>query len=281
MGLLDIGQDFSAATTQMPDAFAGKQSAALAMNLPNLLSISSMLSFLGMDFGKYLDDFKVSKKDYKKNPLSVAKVGKNYYDLGALSEKKGEIGAQVDAKALSNAQAKYESLKQQPMLATLAAQAEGQFDKEFMQVVDKQVQDVVSKNLGVGTAQGFLNDPLKQATLTQPAAVAKAGYLQQVKQAAQGTLQGLAGLPQTVGFNPNVLLGPQTASAFLPSVFAAGQMGQQTQQFNAQMQWQAQQAQNQWKQDLFGMGASAAMFGLGGGFSNGGFWNPINQPGAK
>lgn len=264
------GGDINFGATGMPWMFAGKGAAALGKNLPDLFAINSMLGFLGINPTEYLADYKVNKKAYKKDPLNVAKVGKNYYDIGALSAQKPELAKQAQTKALENAQAKYEELKQQPMLATLAAQAEGKFDNNFTTAVNDMFQQVVAKNLGAGAAQGFLNDPNKQAALTQPAAVAQAKYLQDYKQAAQGTLQGLAGLPQTTAFNPNLLAGPQSAAYYLPSVFNAAGMGQGTSQFNAQGGFNESQAKTAAFQDFFGTVAGAAAAGFGGGGGGGG-----------
>jgi|SRR5689334_555124 len=275
MGFLDSlwGGSINGNLAALPGGGAGKLSAVLN-NMSELQAIQSMLSFLGTDQQSFLQNYtldkKAGKKAFKENPLGVAKVGGTYYDIGGLLGQKADLAAQADKKALSNAQAKYESLKQQPMLATLAAQAEGNFDSNFTTAVDDMFQKVISKNLGAGAAQGFLNDPNKQAALTQPAAVAQAKYLQDYKQAAQGTLQGLAGLPQTTAFNPNILAGPQSAAYYLPGVMNAASMIQGNNQFNSQLQFQQGMAQNQAAMNFAKFSAGLAAGAFGGGFGGAG-----------
>src|SRR5690349_8042890 len=133
MGYFDslLGTNIGGNSSAGPNINTGK-TAALFSNISELQAIESMLSFLGQNPAQYLQQFalqgKEGKKAFKSDPLTTAKIGGTYYDIGGLLGKKADLAKQADTMALSNAQAKYEQLKQQPMLATLAAQAEGKFD---------------------------------------------------------------------------------------------------------------------------------------------------------
>lgn len=251
--------------------FAGNKQMKLNVFWPMLLQFSQMQSFLGNNPMQELEQFKVKPKDIKKagGAGGFIKMGNNWYDINAMSAGMAGLAKDVDTKVLANSQAKYTELKQQPMLATLAAQSEGNFGADFTKVVNSLLQGNVSKNLGQAAMQGTLNDTQKQASVTEPAAVAMAKYLQDYQQAAQGTLQGLAGLPQTTAFNPNILIGPQSAQSYLPGVMGVAGMQQQQSQFGDQMGF------NKWATkvglggDIFG-GALGGIFGAGFGGGGGG-----------
>lgn len=226
-------------TGQSSGAFGGKGSKnninALFSN-PVLMQAIFALSAAGKNPFEELGQFFSKDKPPKGSaPGSYLKVGNQFLNIGAVSQKLPDYTSMQQDAALKAQGATYDKLKNSPQFAGIFGEANGQYGDEFNKDLDAAYTQMAGSALGVGAKSGFLADPNKQAQLLGPLALNKVQYLKGVQKNAEAQALGYSGAGLLGGSNPAGLLGAGPAGSYYQPEFAAGNLFQGNNQFNAQL----------------------------------------------